>query len=86
MLISLVSHPTDRKTRFFILFNEGVIHKNYHQFKAFPINLYRITLVKRSFHKGEEIVPPMWYDHSTLVERYKYNEKGINLSLIHQLG
>ena len=52
----------------------------------FSVKLYRFTLVKRSFHKGEEIVPPMWYDHSTKVERYKCNEKGINIPLIHGSG
>ena len=49
--------------------------------KRFSVKLYRFTLVKRSFHKGEEIVPPMWYDHSTKVERYKCNGKGINIRL-----
>lgn len=86
MLISQVSYPTNRKIRIFILFNGGQISPFNVHLKRFSVKLYRFTLVKRSFHKGEEIVPPMWYDHSTKVERYKCNEKGINIPLIHGSG
>ncbi len=81
MLISQVSYPTNRKIRIFILFNGGQISPFNVHLKRFSVKLYRFTLVKRSFHKGEEIVPPMWYDHSTGVERYKSNGKGINIRL-----
>ena len=60
-------------------------HSDFH-LKRFSVKLYRITLVERSFHKGEEIVSPTWYDHSTWVERYRYNWKSINISRIHALS